>query len=76
MVVKFVLVFALLGALLILAIQNSQPIPINFLIWRSVSTSILVIILAGVLVGLLCGFFLGWSPRRRETQDQNDEPPR
>ena len=71
---KFVSFSVLIVLLLVLAVQNPQPIAFNFLHWKTVSTSLLVVILASVLVGLLFGFLMGWTSSRPK-DGIDDEPP-
>ncbi len=74
MIVRFAIAFLLVAVLLILGVQNPQPVQINFLTWRAVPMSVLVIVLASVLVGLLGGFLMGWHPRDEPVQDEEASP--
>lgn len=59
---KVISVIVLLILMLILAIQNTQPVDLNFLFWQ-ISTSSVVSILVSFMIGLLTGFLLmmiGW----------------
>lgn len=76
MILKFAIVLLLVAVLLVLGIQNPQPVQINFLAWRAVPMSVLVIVLASVLVGLLGGFLMGWRPRDEPAQDAETPPQR
>ncbi len=74
MIFKFAIVLLLVAVLLILGVQNPQPVQLNFLTWRAVPMSVLVIVLASVLVGLLGGFLMGWRPRDEPVQDDEAPP--
>ena len=54
MSVKVIAIIVLLILLLIFAIQNTQPVVLNFLFWQ-ISTSLVLSILAGFVIGLLTG---------------------
>jgi len=75
-VIKFAAVLVLLGALLAVAIQNPHPVTVNFLAWKSMSTTLLVVVLVGLLVGLVGGFFIGFrtGKRDRPIEEEEDDP--
>ena len=54
---KVIAIIVLLMLLLIFAIQNIQPVVLNFLFWK-ISTSSVVSILVSFVIGLLAGCLL------------------
>ena len=54
---KVIVIIVLLILLLIFAIQNVQPVVLNFLFWQ-ISTSSVLSILASFVIGLLTGCLL------------------
>jgi len=54
---KLIAIIVLLILLLIFAIQNIQPVVLNFLFWK-ISTSFVVSILVSFVIGLLTGGLL------------------
>ena len=54
---KVIAIIVLLILLLIFAIQNIQPVVLNFLLWK-ISTSSVVSILVSFVIGLLAGCLL------------------
>ena len=54
---KVIAIIVLLIFLLIFAIQNIQPVVLNFLFWK-ISTSSVVSILVSFVIGLLAGCLL------------------
>jgi uncharacterized integral membrane protein len=54
---KVIAIIALLILMLILAIQNTQPVFLNFLFWQ-ISTSSVLSILMSFIIGVLTGCLL------------------
>jgi uncharacterized integral membrane protein len=54
---KLIAIIVLLILLLIFAIQNTQPVVLNFLFWQ-ISTSSILSILVSFVIGLLTGCLL------------------
>ena len=54
---KLIAIIILLVLLLIFAIQNTQPVVLNFLSWQ-ISTSSVLFILVSFVIGLLTGCLL------------------
>ena len=54
---KVIAIIGLLILLLIFAIQNTQPVVLNFLFWQ-ISTSSVLSILVGFIIGSLTGCLL------------------
>ena len=54
---KLIAIIVLLILLLIFAIQNTQPVVLNFLFWQ-ISTSSVLSILVSFVIGLLTGCLL------------------
>ena len=61
---KVIAIIVLLILLLIFAIQNTQPVVINFLFWQ-IFTSSVVSILASFIIGLLTGCLLMMTGRMK-----------
>jgi len=62
---KVIAIIVLLILLLIFAIQNTQPVVINFLFWQ-IFTSSVVSILVSFIIGLLTGCLLMMTGRIKE----------
>jgi uncharacterized integral membrane protein len=62
---KLIAIIVLLILLLIFAIQNIQPVVLNFLFWK-ISTSSVVSILVSFLIGLLTGWLLTMIGRMKK----------
>jgi len=60
MSLKVVVVIVLLVLLVIFSIQNTQPVDVNFLLWK-ISTSAVLSILVSFLIGFLVGWLVGYS---------------
>jgi len=59
---KVIAIIVLLILLLIFAIQNTQPVVLNFLFWQ-ISTSSVLSILVSYIIGLLTGCLLMMTGR-------------
>ena len=71
---KVVGIIVLLVFLLIFAIQNTDPVKINFLFW-AVETSAVLSILVSFLVGFLVGWLVWWTgPSRAKRQLSKKTP--
>ncbi len=62
---KLIAIIVLLILLLTFAIQNTQPVALNFLFWQ-ISTSSVVSILVSFIIGLLTGCLLMMIGRMKE----------
>jgi uncharacterized integral membrane protein len=62
---KVIAIIVLLILLLIFAIQNTQPVVLNFLFWQ-ISTSSVISILVSYIIGLLTGFLLMMTGRMKK----------
>jgi uncharacterized integral membrane protein len=61
---KVIAIIVLLALLLIFAVQNTQPVVLNFLFWQ-ISTSSVLSTLASFIIGLLTGCLLMMIGRMR-----------
>ena len=62
---KVIAIIGLLIFLVIFAIQNTQPVVLNFLFWK-VSTSSVLSILVSFIIGLLTGCLLMMTGRMKK----------
>ena len=62
---RVIAIIGLLILLLIFAIQNTQPVVLNFLFWK-VSTSSVLSILVSFIIGLLTGCLLMMAGRMKK----------
>jgi uncharacterized integral membrane protein len=62
---RVIAIIGLLILLLIFAIQNTQPVVLNFLFWK-VSTSSVLSILVSFIIGLLTGCLLMMTGRMKK----------
>ena len=62
---KVIAIIALLILLLIFAIQNTQPVVLNFLFWQ-ISTSSVLSILVSFIIGSLTGCLLMMTGRMKK----------
>ena len=62
---KVTAIIVLLILLLIFAIQNTQPVVLNFLFWQ-ISTSSVLSILVSYIIGLLTGCLLMMTGRMKK----------
>ena len=62
---KVIAIIVLLILMLIFAIQNTQPVVLNFLFWQ-IFTSSVVSILVSFIIGLLTGCLLMMTGRIKE----------
>lgn len=64
---KVIAIIVLLILMLIFAIQNTQPVVLNFLFWQ-MSTSSILSILVSFIVGLLTGCLLMMTGRMKNKE--------
>jgi putative membrane protein len=88
MTIVYLLVALIGAAIALFAIQNIDPVPIRFLVWKRESPLSLVVLLSiliGIVVASLIGLVRHWKLRakirqleQRVTADQHraDQPPR
>jgi uncharacterized integral membrane protein len=67
---KLIGIIVLLALLVVLAIQNYQPLTLKFLFW-SFETSVVLVLLVSFLIGALVGGLILWMGRGKK----KDLPP-
>ncbi|HXV13105.1 MAG TPA: LapA family protein [Candidatus Krumholzibacteria bacterium] len=68
--VKTIIIVLLFALLLIVMVQNAQPVTFNFLNWRYQVSQLLLVVIVFV-IGWLVGFVMGKVTGKRK----EDEPP-
>jgi uncharacterized integral membrane protein len=64
---KFIGIVVLLALLVVLAIQNYQPLTLKFLFW-AFETSVVLVLLVSFLIGALVGGLVLWIGRGKKKE--------
>ena len=70
---KIVGIIVLLVALVIFAIQNTDSLKINFLLWK-VETSAVLAILVSFVIGFLVGWLVLWTGSGKKKEKASPPP--